>query len=195
MQCVLPTRAWTREEEGHIGKGQFRSFPQGYTPRSYVPGWTERAGRILPITASYLSLSHPHPPPSSHHCWSPQALCMAVSSQGWLWPQESNPTSCFPPRSPHPVGHWQSWQPLPGTRCLGSARGRGQAFAALRASSCWPNPSAPAPAGLSWMGKEEESGGVCRARRKLQNSGVATMEKKMLTAPSKPQCFLSPPLQ
>lgn len=44
----------------------------------WLPGqWLERAGRTLLTTASYLPLSHSHPPPLAITAGSPQALCTA----------------------------------------------------------------------------------------------------------------------
>lgn len=77
--------------------------------------------------------------------------------------QGKKPTFCFSPQSPHPLDHCRRLQPPSGAPGPGSARGRGQASAAPRASSCWPSPSAPAPAGLSWAGRQAESGAALKS--------------------------------
>lgn len=148
--------------EDPTGEGQASSFPRGQTPGqttarqshagSQDRGWRGQGGPFPPL--------HPTSPlPIPIHLHQPSLLgapehrARLTSSQRWLGPQGRDPTFCFPPRSPHPLDRCQRLQPLPGARGPGSARGRGLAFAAPRASSCWPSPSAPAPAGLSWTGE------------------------------------------
>lgn len=97
--------------------------------------------------------------------------------------QGREPTFCFSPRSPHPLDHCRRLQPPSGAPGPGSAPGRGQASAAPRASSCWPSPSAPAPAGLSWAGRQAESD-VHGARRKQKLVSKPYIPKHHLSAPS-----------
>ena len=170
---MFATRAWSRGEK----TPQVRDRP-GLFHRDRLPGpvclqagckdrgWRRQGGPLPPLHPTFPFAIPTHLPQPSL-LGAPKYHVRLTSSQEWLGPQGTDPTFCFPPRSPHPLDCCQRLRPLSGARGPGSAQGRGLAFAALHASSCWPSPSAPAPAGLSWMGKK---GRVRRCLRSMEKA-------------------------